>query len=133
MAAQVGHGQGLRRDIVGHKSRDAVFGRWRFDIADLGHNLLDAGYVQLVVEFVNGFVSRLLAKTYIPAVGKSVVVISPLLLMNVDADIVDEAVRGASCICRPVPSCLRLQEVEHVLQRDAPVAVEVDELHFLEY
>ncbi len=39
VGAQVRHGQRFRRDIVGHKSCDVVFGRLPFDIAGLGRYL----------------------------------------------------------------------------------------------
>jgi len=62
---------------------------------------------------------QLVAKPHVPAVRHRVIVEATLHFVHVDARLVDEAVRGASCIRRPIPSCLRLQEFEQQIRATA--------------
>ena len=59
--------------------------------------------------------------------------VSTLLLVNVDADIVDEAVRRTARIRGADPRCALPQIGVHLRQRHAPIPVEVDELNVAEH
>src|SRR5438128_1380117 len=105
----------------------------RLRIADLRHNLSNARFIDLVVKLRHRLLARFLSKTYIPTVRESVIVKSTLLLVHVNADVVNEAVRGAAGIRWTHPRCVRSEERVHLRKRSAPVSIEIDELDIIEY
>ena len=106
---------------------------WRLGVTDLGHDLVNARLIKLIVELRHCLVAGLLPEAHVPAIGQRVVVEAALLLVDIDADIVDEAVGRAACVWRTDPRRVLLQEGVQLRQRHAPVTIEVHKLDVVEH
>ena len=101
-------------------------------VADLAQDLAHVVEVDVVVELVERRLRGLVTQAHVPAVGQGVVVEAALLLVDVDADVVDQAVGRAAGVLRAHPRHLPPQIGEHLVQPDIAVAVEVDEADLVE-
>ena len=99
MGAQLRRGQRLLAHVVRRQPIDACLVRlWRLGVTDLGHDLVNARLIKLIVELRHCLVAGLLPEAHVPAIGHRVVVEAALLLVDIDADIVDETVGRAACV-----------------------------------
>src|SRR5205085_2478359 len=79
------------------------------------------------------FITGLLPQAHVPAVRQRVVVEPALLLVNVDADIVNEAVGRTACVRRSEPRRALSQVGVHLRERHTPIPIKVDKLNVAEY
>ena len=92
----------------------------------------DMPRLALVVATFVGGLALFVAQADIPAVGQSVVVIPLFFVVDVDADVVDDAVGGPAGIRGPVPDGLRVQVVVDFVQPHIDIAVKIDKANFAE-
>ena len=93
MGAELRHSQRLFAHIVRRQPIDVCLTRLRrLGVTDLRHDLLNAPFIKLIVELRHCLIAGLLPEAHVPAVGQRVVVEATLLPVDVDADIVHEAI-----------------------------------------
>ena len=115
----------LGGNVVRDESR--LGGRRRWDVvADVGEDLPDLVDIDLVVELLEGGLANLVSHAYVPAVGQGIVVVAALSGVHVDADVVDPAVGRASGVGGANPRNPLVQVVEHLVETDRAVAVEIE-------
>ena len=105
-------------------------GSLTLQVADLPQDAANAIDVDIVVQFVKRLLSGFVSQSNVPAVWQRIVVIAALLLVDIDARIVDQAVCRPPGILRPYPGCPIMQERVDVLQRHVPITIKIHKPSF---
>ena len=81
-------------------------------VADLFEHPVDTGLINVIFKLLKGAVPLFVSKPHVPAVGRGIVVITPLLFMDVDPCLVDQAVGRSAGVRGTGPGGLGVEKVE---------------------